>query len=142
MADIHPPDHPTAPPPTVGRRLFLAGTTGAAALLATQRVPGAWATQGAWPDDPFSLGVASGDPTPTGVVLWTRLAPRPLEPDAGMPARAVPVDWESPPGRGSATWSAGAASPRPRPWPTPSTWRWTASTRAAATGTGSGPAAT
>jgi alkaline phosphatase D len=94
MADIHPPDPPTAPPPTVGRRLFLAGTTGAAALLATQRIPGAWATPGAWPDDPFTLGVASGDPTPTGVVLWTRLAPRPLDPDGGLPARAVPVDWE------------------------------------------------
>ena len=29
--------------------------------------------------DPFSLGVASGDPTPDGIVLWTRLAPAPLE---------------------------------------------------------------
>jgi len=27
---------------------------------------------------PFKLGIASGDPTPTGVVLWTRLAPDPL----------------------------------------------------------------
>ncbi len=27
---------------------------------------------------PFSLGVASGEPTPDGVVLWTRLAPDPL----------------------------------------------------------------
>src|ERR1700741_3989105 len=26
----------------------------------------------------FTLGVASGDPTPNGVVLWTRLAPDPL----------------------------------------------------------------
>src|SRR5690606_30055930 len=26
---------------------------------------------------PFTLGVASGDPTPDGVVLWTRLAPEP-----------------------------------------------------------------
>jgi alkaline phosphatase D len=32
-------------------------------------------------DDPFSLGVASGDPLPDGVVLWTRLAPDPLAPD-------------------------------------------------------------
>ena len=95
MADIRRPDDPAPPPPpAIGRRLFLAGTAGAAALLATQRVPGAWATPGAWPDDPFTLGVASGDPTPTGVVLWTRLAPRPLDPDGGMPARPVPVDWE------------------------------------------------
>ena len=28
--------------------------------------------------NPFTLGVASGDPTPDGVVLWTRLAPSPL----------------------------------------------------------------
>ncbi len=28
--------------------------------------------------DPFTLGVASGDPLPDGVVLWTRLAPEPL----------------------------------------------------------------
>ena len=27
---------------------------------------------------PFTLGVASGSPLPTGVVLWTRLAPDPL----------------------------------------------------------------
>ena len=27
---------------------------------------------------PFTLGVASGDPSPDGVVLWTRLAPDPL----------------------------------------------------------------
>ena len=34
---------------------------------------------------PFTLGVASGDPWPDGVVLWTRLAPEPLE-GGGMPA--------------------------------------------------------
>jgi alkaline phosphatase D len=28
---------------------------------------------------PFTLGVASGDPTPDGVVLWTRLAPDPAQ---------------------------------------------------------------
>jgi alkaline phosphatase D len=46
--------------------------------------------------DPFTLGVASGDPTPDGVVLWTRLAPFPLAEDGmgGMPSRAVEVKWE------------------------------------------------
>jgi len=29
--------------------------------------------------DPFMLGVASGDPTSSGVVIWTRLAPKPLD---------------------------------------------------------------
>lgn len=43
--------------------------------------------------DPFTLGVASGEPTPTGAVLWTRLAPAPLQPDGGMPARPVAVRW-------------------------------------------------
>jgi alkaline phosphatase D len=43
---------------------------------------------------PFSLGVASGDPAPDGVVLWTRLAPRPLEPGGGMKPEPVEVAWE------------------------------------------------
>ena len=34
---------------------------------------------------PFRLGVASGDPTPNGVSLWTRLAPEPLVAGGGMP---------------------------------------------------------
>jgi alkaline phosphatase D len=42
---------------------------------------------------PFTLGVASGDPLPNGVVLWTRLAPEPLE-GGGMAAGDVPVEWE------------------------------------------------
>lgn len=48
------------------------------------------------PAGTFSLGVASGDPLPNGVVLWTRLAPDPLAPDGhgGMPAQPVPVRWE------------------------------------------------
>ncbi|MDM0021716.1 alkaline phosphatase D family protein [Variovorax saccharolyticus] len=44
---------------------------------------GAWAVPltgraqpaGRWRADPFTLGVASGQPRPDGVVLWTRLAP-------------------------------------------------------------------
>lgn len=42
---------------------------------------------------PFTLGVASGDPLPDGIVLWTRLAPDPLE-GGGMPMTNVVVDWE------------------------------------------------
>jgi alkaline phosphatase D len=42
---------------------------------------------------PFSLGVASGDPLPDGVVLWTRLAPDPLE-GGGMPMVNIEVGWE------------------------------------------------
>ncbi|MEV1246614.1 alkaline phosphatase D family protein [Nonomuraea sp. NPDC050022] len=46
--------------------------------------------------DPFTLGVASGDPSTDGFVLWTRLAPNPLSGDGrgGMPSRGVDVDWQ------------------------------------------------
>ena len=40
-------------------------------------------------EDPFALGVASGDPTPDGVVLWTRLLP-----GADAPPAALTVHWE------------------------------------------------
>lgn len=76
------------------RRDFLADLTRAAALCAI--VPNAWRAT-ARPrlvDDPFTLGVASGDPTPSGGVLWTRLAPRPLEPDGGMSGQRTVVTWE------------------------------------------------
>lgn len=45
-------------------------------------------------DYPFTLGVASGDPEPDSVVLWTRLAPRPFDVDHGMRGRnGVMVRW-------------------------------------------------
>jgi alkaline phosphatase D len=42
---------------------------------------------------PFTLGVASGDPWPDSVVLWTRLAPEPLD-GGGMPTARIEVGWE------------------------------------------------
>jgi len=47
-------------------------------------------------DYPFTLGVASGDPLPDSIVLWTRLAPNPLAEDGngGMGNSYVPVQWE------------------------------------------------
>lgn len=42
---------------------------------------------------PFSLGVASGDPLPNSIVLWTRLAPEPLN-GGGMPPFNIPVQWQ------------------------------------------------
>lgn len=43
---------------------------------------------------PFTLGVASGDPEEDGFVIWTRLAPTPLEEAGGMVLRPILVDWE------------------------------------------------
>lgn len=43
---------------------------------------------------PFQLGVAAGDPTSDGFVIWTRLAPEPLEIGYGMPSQPVEVMWE------------------------------------------------
>ncbi|GAA2855375.1 alkaline phosphatase PhoD [Streptosporangium fragile] len=46
--------------------------------------------------DPFTLGIASGDPSGDGVVLWTRLAldPLGLNGRGGMPVRDVEVQWQ------------------------------------------------
>src|SRR5688500_19646107 len=43
---------------------------------------------------PFRLGVASGDPSPNGVSLWTRLAPEPLANGGGMPPKDIAVQWQ------------------------------------------------
>ncbi len=68
---------------------------GAAGLAAIGRpiVSGQTIAQPIFTSYPFTLGVASGDPLPDGIVLWTRLAPAPLE-DGGMPMTNVEVRWE------------------------------------------------
>ncbi|MFF9480089.1 alkaline phosphatase D family protein [Streptomyces sp. NPDC014733] len=84
----------------LGRRRFLTVTGAAAALAFATNLPRPGAAHAAEADpqrlteNPFTLGVASGDPQPGSVVLWTRLAPRPYEPGNGMPAARVPVRWE------------------------------------------------
>ncbi|PXY32245.1 alkaline phosphatase D family protein [Prauserella muralis] len=85
---------------TPSRRTVLAGSAAlGAAGLATTLPPAASAAPGAGrpvTGDPFTLGVASGEPDSQGVVLWTRLAPSPLAEDGlgGMPGGAVDVEWE------------------------------------------------
>jgi len=71
------------------RRRFVAGTALAALGVGATDV----ATGDPGFEDPFTLGVASGDPLPESVVLWTRLAPEPLERTGGMDDRSVPVEW-------------------------------------------------
>jgi alkaline phosphatase D len=46
------------------------------------------------PDGIFKLGIASGDPWPDGVVLWTRLVRDALAADGGMGEAPVEVVWE------------------------------------------------
>ena len=46
--------------------------------------------------DPFTLGVASGDPSPDGFVIWTRLAVEPLATDGlgGMGSATHVMQWQ------------------------------------------------
>jgi alkaline phosphatase D len=79
--------------PSITRRRLLTGL--ASSVAVAPFVSRGWAQSGRlFAADPFSLGVASGDPDDHSVVLWTRLAPSPLQPDSGMPSVTVPVDWE------------------------------------------------
>ncbi|KQM86569.1 alkaline phosphatase [Sphingomonas sp. Leaf23] len=69
------------------RRGFVGATAllvGAPAILRAQQLFAAY---------PFRLGVAAGDPSSDGFVLWTRLAPDPLAEHGGMPMAAMPVEW-------------------------------------------------
>lgn len=78
----------------VTRRLFLAYGAALAALPSLAVRTRAADRKVAFTAEPFSLGVASGDPNATGVVLWTKLAPKPTEPDGGMKPEVVSVAWE------------------------------------------------
>ncbi len=77
---------PTDP---LGRRRFLSQSVWTAAALGMGT--GVWrpglaqAPRVRFVADPFTLGVASGYPHPTGFSLWTRLAPAPLLADGGIP---------------------------------------------------------
>lgn len=72
-----------------GRRGLLLGTGAVAGLMLSRSVgQPAIAAQ-----TPFTLGVASGDPLPDGFVIWTRLAPDPLN-GGGMSSQPVPVRWQ------------------------------------------------
>ncbi|HXW05254.1 MAG TPA: alkaline phosphatase D family protein [Vicinamibacterales bacterium] len=72
--------------------LDVAWKLGAAALV-PPALPSRLFAQPGYRTYPFTLGVASGDPLPDGVVLWTRLAPEPLD-GGGMPMANVEVGWE------------------------------------------------
>ncbi|WP_433119525.1 alkaline phosphatase D family protein [Micromonospora sp. CA-246542] len=75
----------------LSRRIFVLGGLAAAGAAVTP----AQGASAAVPY-PFKLGVASGDPDPDSVVLWTRLAPSPLNADGqgGMANADVTVEWQ------------------------------------------------
>ncbi|MEO2016515.1 MAG: alkaline phosphatase D family protein [Fuerstiella sp.] len=76
------------------RRSFLAATSASIAWpLANIRIGTAADRRVQTADYPFQLGIASGDPSSDGVVLWTRLAPDPLN-GGGMPYEDVRVRWQ------------------------------------------------
>jgi alkaline phosphatase D len=98
--------------PVIGRRAFLAGIA-AAALTGcsgaddeadgTVPAPGAVTPETVaelpplppyLPTDVFALGVASGDPLPDAVILWTRIVADPLDAAGGLPDQPLPVHWE------------------------------------------------
>ncbi len=80
------------------RRSFLRAAGCAAGSALAPSLIGCAAPGSRWTKDPFSLGVASGDPAHDGFVLWTRLAPEPLSADpatpGGMSGGPVPVGYE------------------------------------------------
>lgn len=81
----------------MSRRSFLTWTGVASALAFTPgllEAPKAFPAPASPGDHLFTLGVASGDPLPDAVVLWTRLASSPLAPRGGMTDIPIPVEWE------------------------------------------------
>ncbi|AVT33199.1 alkaline phosphatase [Plantactinospora sp. BC1] len=75
----------------INRRIFVLGGLGAVGTVALPLRGAVAATP-----YPFKLGVASGEPAPDSVVLWTRLAPSPLNADGqgGMANADVTVEWQ------------------------------------------------
>jgi len=76
----------------VNRRSLLVGAGALTGLaIATGRQTKVLA-QPKFSDYPFKLGIASGEPLPDSIVLWTRLAPDPFN-GGGMPPQNIPVQW-------------------------------------------------
>jgi len=77
---------------SVDRRALLQG--GAALAAAGFPLPGIVSAQPQFKADPFTLGIASGEPASDGFVIWTRLAPEPFTVRGGMTLLPVEVQWD------------------------------------------------
>jgi alkaline phosphatase D len=86
--------HSKTQPSAIDRRRFLHHTWyGVGASLSLALLPGhTLFGSPRFGGTPFTLGVASGDPTSDGIVLWTRLAPDPVDPSS-LRGRSIPVRW-------------------------------------------------
>lgn len=81
-------------PAEFDRRSFLkTAASGLVLPLFPFAVSGAIQKQIKFSEYPFQLGIASGEPASDGFVIWTRLAPKPLE-GGGMTNALVEVSWE------------------------------------------------
>ena len=80
---------PTASP---SRRQVLRTAAAGASLIAASAILKGTRAEAAT-GSLFTLGVASGNPAGRSVVLWTRLAPDPLN-GGGLPSLPIPVRWE------------------------------------------------
>jgi len=80
---------------SITRRHYLAGSASFLLSLTANRLfgeTGSGTSSPAFSGYPFQLGVASGDPDASGFVIWTRLAPNPIE-GGGMAPEPVKVQW-------------------------------------------------
>src|SRR5262245_66645533 len=81
-------------PPRLDHRQLLKAAASAGLIVPGLTLLGGSPARAQFKTNPFTLGVASGDPAPEGFVIWTRLAPEPLAPRGGMAAAPVHVAWE------------------------------------------------
>ncbi|MBZ5737699.1 alkaline phosphatase D family protein [Nocardioides mangrovi] len=85
----------TPPPLPVHRRTVLAsGAAGAAGVALTAGGPAVAVAATAARAHPFRHGVASGDPLPHAVVIWTRVTPTPASTPGSGKGPQVEVRWE------------------------------------------------
>src|ERR1051326_4017127 len=78
----------------IDRRSLLKGFTGTGCAVAMPGVLRSIPARAQFNDFPFSLGVAAGDPSVDGFVIWTRIAPQPLAEGGGLDGNPVAVKWE------------------------------------------------
>ncbi|SER99362.1 alkaline phosphatase D family protein [Actinokineospora terrae] len=86
------PIEPTTTPSSPNRRVFLKSSAIAGGALLIPATLAGTASAAAVPQ--FAHGVASGDPLPDGVLLWTRVTPTPESTPGSGAGPTVEVRWE------------------------------------------------